>query len=437
MTAKKPVHGVSYGFLRMLDLGVDKFDLKCQILGMLHAIQDEREIGRLHTYYPGQRTELDYTKYGVWLYPNQNWNEPLFYQTGIGVDHTSGVVKGFTVTVDPSARDAVRLYRACVLPKSIWLPESLRHYAQHWDVFGLEVIVVVDNAMDLIANAVILMFMINGVIVLRMPPRRGDLKGKVERSHKTLDQMYFSALPGYVSAKYVGTDTRYKKIRERAKAKANLTVADFEAKVVEAALEHNHARHPDLKKPRGEVWRDGQEQSPLIIPTGSLQLRTIFALTYEATLTSEGVQAEGLQFNSREVHAAYRVHTGGKVQVKLDPNDVRSVLVFLPQLDEPIEAFLTTFDVDFPVTLELLRVLLARLADRYKGDDAWRVEIGFHVLDELQRVQSGPMSPTPGKTVRSDAQAATHAVAMPTVTPQQVHTSTNVSLSDLLKGSKI
>lgn len=429
---------VSYELLRQKLLRVDKFEHKLRLLGALHAIQDERQIGRLHTYYPGQRTELDYTKYGVWLFPNENWNdEPLFYYTGMGIDHAATVIKGETITVDPSARDAVRLYRNCVLPKSLWLPPSLRHYAQHWDVFGIEVYVVVDNATDLTANAIILMFMINGVIVLRMPPRRGDLKGKVERTQQTIETRVVSRLPGYVSNKYTGLDPRHKKIRDRAKAKANMTVADYEAKLVEGILEHNHAPHPDFKKPRIEVWRDGQEQAPLVLPTGLLQLRTAFALTYPASLTSEGVQAEELMFNSPELHAVYRVHTGEKVHVKLDPDDVRSVLVFVPHLDEPVEAFLTTFDLDFPISLELIRVLLKRLEERYTGDEVWKEDIGFHFMDELQRVQSGPMSPTPGKTRRSDAQAATHAVAMPTVTPQQVHTSTNVSLSDLLKGSKI
>lgn len=436
MNAKTPSE-VSYELLRQKVLRVDKFEHKLRLLGALHAIQDERQIGRLHTYYPGQRTELDYTKYGIWLFPNEKWNEPLFYYTGTGIDHTSKVIKGFTITVDPSARDAVRLYRNCVLPKALWLPSSLRHYAQHWDVFGIEVYVVVDNATDLTANAIILMFMINGVIVLRMPPRRGDLKGGVERNQQTIETMVVSRLPGYVPKKYVGLDMRYKKARDRAKSRANMTVADYQTKLVEGILKHNHDPHPDFKKPRIQVWRDGQEQAPLVLPTGRLQLRTTFALTYEATLTREGVQAEELMFNSPELHALYRVHTGEKVHVKVDPDDVRSVLVFVPKIDEPVEAFLTTFDLDFPISLELIRVLLKRLEARHTGNDVWKEDIGFHFLDEMQRVQSGPMTPTPGKTRRSDAQAATHAVALPTVTPQQVRTSANVSLSDLLKGSKI
>ncbi len=111
-----------------------------------------------------------------------------------------------------------------------------------------------------------------------------------------------------------------------------------------------------------------------MLPTGRLQLRTTFALTHEVTLTREGVVADELQFNSPELNLVYRRYSG-KVHVKLDPDDIRSVLVFVPQLVGPIEAFLITFDLDFPMTLEFMRVLLARLGDCYKGNEVWKENI--------------------------------------------------------------
>ncbi|WP_157273614.1 hypothetical protein [Thiobacillus denitrificans] len=124
------------------------------------------------------------------------------------------------------------------------------------------------------------------------------------------------------------------------------------------------------------------------------------------------------------------------VHVKVNPDDVSSVLVFVPQVNHPIEAFLTTFDLREPMTLELLRVLLARLESRYRGDKAWKEDIGFAVLDELQRVQTGPVTRTPGKTVRSDAQAATHAAAAAPALPTPKPATEGLSLSELLRGGK-
>lgn len=48
-----------------------------------------------------------------------------------------------------------------------------------------------------------------------------------------------------------------------------------------------------------------------------------------------------------------------KLHVKLDPDNVRSVLVFVPHIDEPIEALLSTFDLHIPISLELIRALMA------------------------------------------------------------------------------
>jgi hypothetical protein len=433
--ATKKLSTISLEFVRQEHSSLNKFDQKMRMLGYLYATQSEREIGKLHTYYAGFRTELDYTKYGVFLFPNEGWNEPIFYFTGIGIDHTATVIKGHTITTAPAARDAVRLYRNCVLPKSIWLPESLRHYAHHWDVFGYEVIVAMDNAPDLIANGVMLMILLSGAVPLRMPPGRGDLKGTVERTQETLEDSFISHLPGYVARTYAGLDPRYKKIRDRAKAKANMTVAQYDAKYVESILEFNHKAHPRLKKSRIQVWRDGQELAPLVLPTGRLQIRTTFALTYNPTLTREGVEVDSLKFNSDQLHHHYLTYTG-KVIVKLNPDDVRAVLVFLPHVNEPIEAFLTTFDIDFPVTLELLKLVLARWAERHGGSDAWQEDIGSAFLDELHLLQSGPHTPTPGKTTRSDAQAAMHAAAAPTAKPAREPTS-KPSLESLLKNSKI
>src|SRR5690348_11226042 len=91
----------SYEFARRHFKFIDKFKLRRWQYGLLSAIQNVRELRRLHTYYPLQREELDYTKYGLWLYPNADWNEPLFYFTGLGLDHYSGALAGYLITVDP------------------------------------------------------------------------------------------------------------------------------------------------------------------------------------------------------------------------------------------------------------------------------------------------------------------------------------------------
>ena len=349
---------ISYEAVRKMLAGISKFDDRKNRFGLLSAIQDVREIRKLHTYYVGERSEFDHAKYGVWLYPNEDWNEPLFYHVGHGVDHVSGVVKGFTTTVAPSGRDIVRLWRRCVMPKSLWLPPSVQQQALHYDVYGLEDVAAIDNAAFQVQQDIVLMFLTWGTIVLRVPVARGDLKGTVERRNETSRTQFISKLPGYVPSYQYMNPKHYERIKAAAKLKAKLTVLDFTAQYTMYIVQTNHAPHPTLRRPRMEIWRRSQELAPLVIPTGELQLKATFALTYETLLTRLGVQVEDVHFNSATLADLYRTYHG-PVFVKLDPDDVREVLVLAPYTNQPIRATLVEHESELPITLEALKFVIA------------------------------------------------------------------------------
>ena len=420
--------------IRQLLARTDKFEKKVALLGRRYAIQTVRPIGSLHTYYPGQRSELDYTKFGLYLYPTENWNEPQVYVNGFGIDHCSAVCKGYTILTAPAARDAIRLYRNCVLPKSLWLPDALKSKANAWDVFGIEELIAIDNGMDLIANAAILVFIHHGVIVLRIPPKRGDLKGTVERFIGVVEQQFVSRLPGYVDRQFIGLDERHSLLRARAKAAANMTVAEYEAKLLDYILKYNDAPHPKLKKSRIRVWRDGQVHAPLLLPTGELQLRASFALTYEPTVTREGVRVDNRQYNSPALFEKYRTYSG-KAIVKVAPDDIRSVLVLFPDKNDPVEAHLTNFEFKWPVSLELFELVMKRLEDNGAEDEAEDLSDKF--AEELRKLQTQPEKRTPGTTPAADIKAATQAAAMPPVEAPKPKDTGPDDLASLLEGSRL
>jgi len=399
----------------------------------------QRSIGSTDAAYAGQRTELDYTKYATFLRPNEKWVDPLLMNTGLAVDDFSGVIKAFTTTVAPSARDCVRLYRRSVLPKSMWLPERSMHLARSWDAFGTERIVAMDNGLDLISDMALYMFLDCGAIPMRMPPSRGDFKGTVERTIKSFETMFVARLKGFVSAKYIGFDKRYKRVRERARGQANETVRSYEEKAAEFCNEYNHMPHPKLKKPRIAVFRDSQEQSPLWLPTGKLHLRTTFAITYEATLGREGVQVATWRFNSHELTEHWWTHKG-KTIVKLDPDDVRSVLVLIPGVALPVEAFIQTHRVSgfrHPVSLEMLRITLARREARGDHLSLLSEEAANEaLLDDIWELQNTESIRTEGKTLLSDAQAVTHADRAPSAEAPKPAAAAR-GLSEILKDTKL
>jgi hypothetical protein len=434
MSVQKSQHSASIETFRMLLASADKFEKAVRILGKRFAIQNVRKIGRLHTYYPGQRTEMDYTKYGLFLYPTPAWNEPQLFFTGFGVDHFSNVCKGFSVTTAPAARDAIRLYRNCVLPKSFWLPESRISRANEWDVWGIEELIAIDNGMDLVAYAAIIVMIQFGAIILRMPPRRGDMKGTIERFNGAEEQMFISSLPGYISRQFIGLDEKYSKARATAKAKAKLTVAEYIEMLVDRQIERNNEPHPRFKKPRIQVWRDGQEHAPVLMPTGLDQIRTSFAETYLATLTRQGVVADNRWYNSMALHMKFRVYNG-KVFVKINADDVRSAFVISHDDNTHVVVYLTNFEFDYPVTAELYNIVLKRLEQ--KGMTVETPDFSDRFSREVENLQSGPVTATPNTKPSSDVKAASHAAAMPPITAPPETSTSDFDLEKLLGGSHL
>jgi Mu transposase, C-terminal len=424
----------SYSFLMNHMKSVDKFDQLQAMVGSLMAKQAIRPIGRLHSPYYGYRTELDYTRYARYLYPTERWVEPILYYTGFGIDDYSSVLKGFITTVAPSTRSTVRLYRNCVLPASMWLPAHLQHIARQWDAFGLEVIVAIDNASDFTSHGVSLMFIINGCIILRMPVASGDLKGTVERVNMTIETEHVSGKSGYVPQEFSGLDPRYKAQRKRAKSLADSTVLAHDSDLCAYFMKYNDGDHPQFRRSRNLVMRESQTMAPIILPTGLQNIQATFALTYSVKLLREGVQVERLKFNSKELGEAFRRYSG-QVIVKLDPDDVRHVLVFVPHQLAPIEASLTTFALDFKVSLELLNVLLDRVGLDVEDLDPWPEDVIYNVLSELSDLQTKEPTRTPGRTRDTDAEAATHAEAAPAAASRQE--SPSAGLEELLRGSQI
>lgn len=393
-----------------------------------------RALTKLHTWYPGQRAEFDFTKYGIFLYPNKNWTSPVLYHDGVGCDHASGVIGSFVTTASPSSRDVVRLYKRYVMPKSTWLDEQFSGKAQHWDVFGLPHLVAIDNGSDFVSNMSTAMFLFSGTILLRIPPRRGDLKGTVERTQQTLETRYISHLPGYVQKVEMGLNPKYTKARERAQAAATMTLAEYEEKMLDFVLQYNDDPHPRLRRRRIDVYRSGMDQAPPLLLSGLVQQRLTFALTYEVKLTREGVEVEKLKFNSEALLSAYRTYSGSVV-VKLDPDDVRTVLVLVPHIAEPIEANLTTFFVTEKVSMELLQLIIKEHEAEAKRSAAHSATpIPFAFAEHLLKFQESTEPTVAGTTVRKEVQGVTHAATLP---PAVVRPVRSKSLDEMLKDTEL
>ncbi|MDT3680539.1 MAG: Mu transposase C-terminal domain-containing protein [Burkholderiaceae bacterium] len=430
-----PSNSLSLETLRRFTKRIDKRAIREAIVGALTASVDFRTLRRLHTSRPGERGEYDYTHPSLCLFPNEEWSEPLTHHLGLGVDHMSGVVKGYSSTTAPCGADLIRLYRRCVLPKLLWLPDNLLYLADDWDVFGLDDLVAIDNGPEFVAEQSTHCFIYYGTVVLRMPPKRGEFKGTVERTHRTFEDQFIRTLRGWIPNLPV-TSHEYKRALEKAKREATLTVREFEEKLAKYTRDFNHAPHPRFKsKSRISVWREAQEDFPVLLPTGDVELRSVFALTYISKLGRHGVIANGITFNSDELNYAWR-HYQGDVTIKLDPDDIRRVLVFVPEYLNPIEAEVTTFEApDFPVSLELYK----SEERRQDAGSSWQQptdgRIGFDPAAAVMRTK-GPRSPTSHTTLRTDARVAEQSSRI-AETHEVSHRKNTTALDRLLSDGKL
>jgi hypothetical protein len=422
----------SYSVTRAARRQLQRFDLSLESLGIRFAVQHQRELKRLHTFLPGDRSELDYSKYGVFLRPNEAWDEGLLFQLGLGVDHYSTAIKGHTLTAQPTAISSVRLYKNCVLPPRLWLRENLLpEFGDKLDVCGIDRLVAVDNGRDFRSNAMVRLFMTLGVIMLIVPPKRGDLKGTVERTLRSLEQMFFEVLPSYVPNVYPFTDPRSKWLRDKA-GRSCPTVAEFEEQVVGAIHAYNLQDHPVLKKPRIVVYREGLASAPPLLPVGQAQIDALFAIPYEAQVTREGVRAETWNYNSSELHEYCRVG-GPKVTVCVPVDDVRTAMVFHPELVEPLRVPLTTHRFDGPTPLELAKLVLSGSEDAVTRA-AWETE-SRSALDEvlnrmieLQSTGRKRQRGTPDHLATTAAYQASHA---PPVDPPRPRAADDRELAEI------
>jgi Mu transposase, C-terminal len=413
-----PKSGPSYALVRQTRREIKSFDLTLKALGIRHALQYEREIRKLHTFHPGERGEIDYTRFGIFLYPNESWDTPVLFQTGLGIDHAAGVIKGFTVTPQPTAASTIRLYKNCVLPSRMWLPPALAaKYANEWDVAGIDRILALDNARDMRSDGMRMMIIALGIIVLCIPPRRGDLKGKIERTNYSLERMFFETLPGYIAHAFKFLDPRMQRIIKEARKRAKLTLAEFEELLLIAVLEFNSAKHPDLHRPRIQVYREGLEHAPPILLTGRQQIDSIFALSYTRPVTREGVHVETWRYNSPELSDLNLVG-GSTVVVKVNPDDVRTALAFHRSLLKPMLLHLVTHQFAEPTPIELARLILARGS----GADGCVVEDGAEGSDfsRFQRradeIRNSPSRVAHGKG-HIAIMGAVQAAAQPSILP--------------------
>lgn len=226
------------------------------------------------------------------------------------IDSYSGMIAGFAISFDPAqykvAADA--LYNA-IAPKVQYCAKYGVHIEEsEWPVRGVPSRFTVDNG-ELTGEQIDFFARAYGMSVAFTPSYRGDRKGSVERSFKSIMEEklgeFIEAYPQKITlAKAGGEDTR---------DKACLNIDDFTTLVIRAVLSYNlHVRE---QRPRGypaelsaaslEMWNYGVRtgRAQLTRECDLRNLRLSLLPKYPTSCTEDGFKAEGITWRCPKLMA--------------------------------------------------------------------------------------------------------------------------------------
>ena len=220
-------------------------------------------------------------------------------------DYTRAIV-GYVVSIKPTASEVIAALRHAIVIDDDWGPFG-----------GVPDTIYCDRGLDFLSDAVMEVTANIGSLLRPLPAYRPNLKGKVERWHRTLDDMFASRLPGFTDGPRRADKQLY---GTRQRLLFNEFVAELDAFI----------RSYNCERPHSGI--DGE--TPLERWNGdSFALRTLSAdeLKWMALPSSPALVRKGaIQFQkTRFMHSALANLSGEEVEVRYMPHDNRGIDVYI------------------------------------------------------------------------------------------------------------
>ncbi|MES0838372.1 Mu transposase C-terminal domain-containing protein [Nocardiopsis tropica] len=190
----------------------------------------------------------------------------------------------------------------------------------------------VDRGLEFASRAVSEALNALGVDVHRLPAYTPHRKGKVERFHRTLEQMLLSTLPGFTGGPRDAAGRLHGPLDDRAAACAAAQTADVRPMGIDALVgrirdwvtwyntAHQHSAL-DGRSP-AQAWEDDPAPVARIDPA---RLRHLLLAGVERTVGKDGVRWEGMSYTAPELQG----RGGERVQIRFMPHDNRSIEVYV------------------------------------------------------------------------------------------------------------
>ena len=292
---------------------------------------------------PGSRYEIDATIADIYLVADRDRSKiigrPTIYMV---IDVFSRLIAGFYIGMDsPSYVTAMQAVVHAFTDKKEYCKEMGKEISsEEWPSVGLPDCLLADRGelMSHQADALARIFRIN---LETAPPYRGDAKGIVERSFRTIQAEFKPYAPGVVQGHKI------KKHGERDyRLDATLSLRDFREIILYRVLYHNqwqvlkkYDRAEDMPEDLPSIpirlWRWGlQHRTGRLRTVNENSLRINLLPRKKVTISEHGVKIFGIFYTSQEIlkagwlHRSTTIKRPKNLEAAYDPGTVDHIYLF-------------------------------------------------------------------------------------------------------------
>jgi len=355
--------------------------------GKRAADQKYRSVGQMpEAAFPGEIYEVDAHKLDWMAVDEAGWPIGRLWVTVV-IDRRTRCIVGFHLHVEPPCSMTIAAALRNAFAPKLYMLEKWPGIGRNWICWGLPVMLVLDNALENKARFLMEGLAELGVVVFFVDPRSPEKKPYVERFHGTMTGDLAVRVPGATGAN----------VAERgdydAEKMACLTLEQADELFHRWVSCYLLTWHEGLRGVPEQAWRD--EGADLeVAPMEDIGMLDVLLGDYaERTVTREGIFVFGLRYgDSQDYRPLEHIRTRagaeglGKVRVRIDRNDLSSVLVQDPVTKEYIPV--PSLDPDYTVkkgkmTLRRHRAIRQYAVERARG----YVSVAALCLarDEIQR----------------------------------------------------
>lgn len=222
------------------------------------------------------------------------------------VDTFSRAITGFAIAVTPSRESILAALRAAIMVEG-----------EHGPFGGVPFAIRVDRGRDFLADALRIATGALAIDLVALPAYMPHLKGTIERTNRSIEQLLLTELPGFVHA------ARDRAGRPMAEASALLTLEAFVTLFAEFARWYNEERPHDSLEGTTPLQRWQSDPTPLHTLSAE-RLRHLMLVGVTRTVHKKGVRLDNRWYNCAELCG----HVGAPVEVRHMPHHHGTVEIF-------------------------------------------------------------------------------------------------------------